>query len=139
MIFRFDQIALNLSEKRLLSNDLLGVYLREANESAQMFDMLYHTNIHNLSELVDRAEVCFYQSIEKPVQLSVKMLVEHGIFDIDETVFLNNYVDTSVWNSVYDEYVDAYLDIVASEEEKDAYRVARRQNRTRIQSYGSNL
>ena len=136
MIFRFDQIALNLSEKRLLSNDLLGVYLREANESAQMFDMLYHTNIHNLSELVDRAEVCFYQSIEKPVQLSVKMLVEHGIFDIDETVFLNNYVDTSVWNSVYDECVDAYLDIVASEEEKDAYRVARRQNRTRFQSYG---
>ena len=136
MTFHFDQITLQLDSKRQASNDLIGIYLREADQAAQKFDMLYHNNIHSLSELADRAEGCFYQSIQDAVQLAVKQLVDRGIYDVDGALFLNNYVDTSAWDGVFNKLVDAYLDIVATEEEKDAYRTARRQNRNRFYGGG---
>lgn len=136
MTFHFNQISLQIDAKRQASNDLIGIYLREADQAAQKFDMLYHNNVHSLSELADRAEGCFYQSIQDAIQLAVKQLVDRGIYDIDGAIFLNNYVDTSAWDDVFNKLVDAYLDIVATEEEKDAYRTARRQNRSRFYGAG---
>ena len=136
MTFHFNQISLQIDAKRQASNDLIGIYLQEADQAAQKFDMLYHNNIHSLSELADRAEGCFYQSIQDAIQLAVKQLVDRGIYDIDGAIFLNNYVDTSAWDDVFNKLVDAYLDIVATEEEKDAYRTARRQNRSRFYGAG---
>lgn len=60
------------------------------------------------------------------------ILFKHNIYTIDKDVLFDKYYSkVSTWEDAFDKVNNQYLDIVMTEEQKDAYRTARRENRGR--------
>lgn len=112
------------------------LFEEEAHQAVKRFQGLYQNN-SSLEMVVRNAPDQMYQSAAPAIDRCVKTLIDHGILTIDAERFVNMYPD--IWeaaNASYLKIQDQYAAIVLSEEEKDAYRIARREGRGRWQGGG---
>ncbi|WP_297967932.1 hypothetical protein [uncultured Anaerovibrio sp.] len=77
-----------------------------------------------------------YNLIMKAVDRSLDLLVDNEIIDINRNLFLGIYEKYCNWESVFGKIDDQYMEIVLDEEQKAAYRQARKENRMRFSGGG---
>lgn len=135
-IFQCLGIDINITEDRLNYNVMRQEFVKFASQAEAEFRQLYKQNtnldavIKNVSE---QGATVFQQVVTEKV---MPLIVQMGIYTIDEQAFLEKYYFVMNSNYSFDEAVlelsDVYFEIVLDKENLDAYRVARRESRGRL-------
>lgn len=115
------------------------MFQEEAGRVVKRFKELYQANT-SLEMVIKNVPDQISQCVHPPICRCVQVLIDHGALSIDEERFLDLYPD--ILSPAKDAYVniqEQYAEIVLSEEEKDAYRTARRQGHARWQGGGFGL
>lgn len=112
------------------------MFEEEARQAVRRFQKLYQSN-STLEMVVKSVPDQMYQSAAPAVDRCIQVLIDHGVLTIDAERFTNMYSDA--WEAAANAHMkiqDQYAEIVLDEEQKDAYRKARREGRGRWQGGG---
>lgn len=128
-----------ISQDRLEYNRYRLMFQQEADQAVEYFQELYKQN-HSLEEVINNVPNQIYESIHPAIMRCINILIDHGILTIDEEIFCNMYpqfIENYIEN--YLQICEQYADIVMTEEQKDRYRVARREGRAKWRGGGFGL
>ncbi len=134
--FKYLDRTIEISEDRLNYNQMRQQFAKIASQAEQEFRTLYNQN-RNLDAVIknvsDQGATIFQQIVTEKL---MPLIVQMGIYNIDEQTFLEKYYFEMESNYSFDDAVlelsDLYFEIVLDKENLDAYRVARRQSRGRL-------
>lgn len=115
------------------------VFQKEAGDAVKHFRKLYQSN-SSLEDVIKRVPDQMTQCIQPAISRCVQILINHGSLSVDEDRFMELYPD--ILNPASEAYMaiqEQYAEIVLDEEQKDAYRTARRQGRAKWQGGGFGL
>lgn len=111
-----------------------------ATKFEEKFINIYEKQNNNIEAVSKNALKQGYDILFEAADYAVNMLVEYKIYDIDVDMFMHEYFSRYCdWEDAYNQVNDAYMDIILNEEEKDAYRAARKANRGRLIGGGFGL
>lgn len=120
-------------------NSYRTIFQKEAKNAVGHFKELYSSNTSLemvLKNVPDHVSQCIHPAVSRCIEI----LIHHGVLSIDEERFMEIYVDVlSPAKEAYEKIQEQYAEIVLTEEEKDAYRTARRQGRAKWQGGGFGL
>lgn len=123
-----------IPEDRVRYNELKSKYTRIAYESEIIFRETYEENNKNIEDVVKNVFGQGNEIIERIVSRSEEINFNKiSINNFIETYYLKYLLD---WQESCNEIYDKYMDIVLTEEEKDAYRKYRKDARGRWQGGG---
>lgn len=140
MVIRMDFQLLGetiaLDPNRENYNAYRTMFQEKAKNAVSSFRNLYKSNT-SLEMVIKNSPKQMTQCLQPAISLCVQILIDRGVLSVDEERFINLYPDIlDPINEAYTKIQDQYAEIVLTEEEKDAYRTARRQNRSKWQGGG---
>ena len=135
-VYKYFNGIIDIEEERLRYNQMRLEFENLAIEGIKRLDNIYDVNgsLDKLVENIDAQGAQIFRNILS--EKIMPMVVELGIYHIDEEMFLTEYYFKLSHNYVFSEAAekvkDAYYEIVMDKESLDAYRVARRESRARL-------
>ena len=135
-VYKYFNGTIEIADERLRYNQMRLEFVDLAFEAMERFEKLYDQNgsLDKLVENVDSQGLQIFNTLLSDEV--IPMIVKMGVYNIDEELFLNNYYLELQNNYSFDEVAEqvkeAYYEIVMDKESLDAYRVARRQSRSRL-------
>lgn len=139
MEFNLLNEKIHIGSERIEYNYYRLMFQQEAEEAVRHFESLYKQN-HSLEMVVKNVQEQMEDSVYPAIRRCISILVDKGILTIDEDLFIDMYPQFA--DSIQESYLqiyDQYADIVMTEEEKDRYRVARREGRGKWRGGGFGL
>ena len=128
----FCKISLPVPKKRAAYVSVKKAYEELADILADEFSDFYESEMPNMDKVSEKGLALGLGQIVKAAKLSVDALIKVGVYDVDEASFISDFfLEYCTWEDDFEQINGIYMDIILSEEEKDAYRTARRQNRGR--------
>lgn len=115
------------------------MFQKEAEKAVNHFQKLYQSNA-SLEDVIKKVPDQMRQCIQPAISRCIQILIDHGALSVDEDRFMELYSD--ILNPASEAYMaiqEQYAEIVLDEEQKDAYRTARRQGRAKWQGGGFGL
>ena len=123
--------SVEITESRVRYNEYRKRFVLEAQQAAARFQAAYRENC-GLVDVINHAPEQIHGAIQPTIHFCIQTLVDHGVLTIDEKKFEELYEEAlSLWQKPYLRICDQYADITMEQDELDAYRVARRENRGR--------
>lgn len=136
MGFQFLGETITLDPDRENYNSYRTMFQGKARSAVKQFQKLYQSNT-SLEMVIKKVPDQMKQCIQPAIGLCVQILIDRGALSVDEERFLELYSEIlSPADEAYIEIQDQYAEIIMTEEEKDAYRTARRQGRAKWQGGG---
>lgn len=124
--------TIEISESRVQYNKYRKRFTSEAKQAAKRFRADYQNNNRGLVNVIENTPEQIQRAMEPTIDYCIQTLVDHGILTIDQSRFEELYEDDlSLWQKPYLRICDKYAEITMEQDELDAYRVARRENRGR--------
>ena len=124
--------TIEISESRVQYNKYRKRFTSEAKQAAKRFRADYQNNNRGIVNVIENTPEQIQRAIEPTIDYCIQTLVDHGILTIDQSRFEEMYEDDlSLWQKPYLRICDKYAEITMEQDELDAYRVARRENRGR--------
>lgn len=117
---------LEISDARLRYSKLWGRYDKFATESLKNFDDFYYeifSDIENVQMILSR---WMEGQLKNTATFSVKELIKLKIYDVDDELFLGQYLDKDItWQEDISDVNDRYLNLVLSRDEYKKYEEGR--------------
>lgn len=129
-----------------LSDDMLEYakiykrYIREAEKGVTLFEEMYSNN-KNIEEVIERSLNQAHDVWRGVVQRSIKFLIGKGIYEVNESLFIDAY-GGDLFSRFYSAHKDIellYMSILNEEEKKDYERKLRKENRFKVIGGGFGL
>lgn len=132
MQLSFCGYPIRISKEREAYVELRKEFDSLADSLTEEFSDIYAKEYKNIDSVVKNAFQQGMIQINKALVQAHNMLIQSGIYELDQESFVEEYYSRYCdWDDCFNRINDKYMDIVLTEEEKDAYRKARRQNRGR--------
>lgn len=129
---KFCKLSLPVSKERAAYVSVKKSFEELADILADEFSGFYSSEMPDMDKVSKKGLELGLGQILKAAKLSVDALIKAGVYDVDEESFIRDFfLEYCTWEDDFEQVNGKYMDIVLSEEEKDAYRTARRQNRGR--------
>lgn len=126
------QRSFSPSAERVAYNCFRKEFSSLADQAVSRFTELYQSNT-SLEDVVQKAPGQFEEALQPVLERCVEILMEHDVLTVDTQLLLDTYGQRmDAWSDCYMKIRDQYAEIVLNEEDLDAYRRERRQNRGRV-------
>lgn len=130
MKLSFCGYPIRISKEREAYVELKKKFDYLADALTEEFCDIYTKEYKNIDLVVKKAFQQGNIQIDKALMQAYNMLIQAGVYELDRGLFIEDYYNRYYdWNDCFNMVYDKYMDIVLTEEEKDAYRKARRENR----------
>lgn len=132
-------VNITIPPERNAYNAYRLLFHQKADQAKEKFYNLYQQN-SSLEDVVNKVPDQITQCLSPILEFCVKSLMDHGIYNIDKTQFVQQYGEIQdIWGEPFLKVCDKYAEIVMDQKELDEYRVARRQGRSRWYGGGFGL
>lgn len=136
--FKFYSNEIIISNERENYNEIHLLYKKYALMAANEFIDVYNNENKDLDDVVSNAKNQAYNIIFKYANETIEFILAKRIFNIDLEKFINNYYLRyfGTYEDAFEVVENMYLEIVATKEQQEQYRRARKENRGRWQGGG---
>lgn len=122
---------------------LLDIHVRRlvmhfAETAQKDFENFYQKKLHGMDDLIKKGEECAFTIMESQAQKCAEILASLDIYNISASTILRK-MHGSYFSAEFEQLVNWYSSVLDTDAQKDAYRKARRQNRSRWVGVGLGL
>lgn len=127
-----------ISEEKNKTNNLRKMFDIISNEWSDKIYRNFYSTFSDLDDLYDNIDDLSDECRMQSINLAMKVLVSHGIYDMSEESFQDEFMDDyDSFDEDFEPISDNYEAIKARSASLDAHRTARRHNRRQWIGYGS--
>lgn len=130
--------TLEIEDDRLLDIQIRRFIMVLADNAQEAFKKFYKSKLHGMDDLIKNGESAAFEILRSQAQNCAEALTSLEIYDISASTIIEN-MTASYFEEEFQQLEDWYISLLNDEEQKDAYRKARRQNRSRWVSMGFGL
>ena len=126
-----------ISAERHAYNKIRVKYAAVAQQHAVSFLDNYSATFKNIEDVHNNMQVVVQERLFRVTDEAIRDLIAHGIHDIDDSSFIGDHMTEALahWQERFDQIDDQYVVIVMKQEELDAHRTSRRQERSRMHGF----
>lgn len=137
IIFNFLGNTIKIPKERDIYNSIRLKFQNNIINTKENFIEIYKSENKNIDDVSAKALNQGNSIIYSVISQTVSEIVDLGFYNIDEDIFIEEYYSKYYdYEDYYNEVNDKYMEIVLTEEQKDEYRKARRENRSKWQGGG---
>lgn len=123
---------ISLSTDKASTNAIRIVFNDLENTHRNRITKNYENLFSNLDELYEKADVVANEIRDQAIDQAMKFLAAHGLYEISEQQFFEQFMDDyDNWDIDFEPIAGAYEDMLEQTANLDAYRTARRKNRSK--------
>ena len=139
--FYFRNKEIIISDEREAYNEIVLEYGDYAYEAEEDFIASYKQSNKSLDDVIKNSWEDGLTIIYEYIDITIEKIIKHKIYNIDRARFIEQYSSTAlkIWYDAFSEVYEEYVDIVATEQEKEVYRQYRKEARGKFQGGGFGL
>lgn len=124
--------VITLAPDKVSTNAIYIAFTQLESEQTYRITQGFVNLFSNLDGLYERADLIANEIRDLAIELAMKALAKHGLYEVSEQQFFDRFMDPyDSWDRDFEPIASAYEAMVERTAELDAYRTARRQNRAK--------